>query len=125
VAPLFVYGTLRDRGRLATVIGRGPVDIGARPARLRGFAVERVAGADYPLLVPTAHACAEGELLLGLSETDFARLDAYETTLYRRTTLTVESSDGPVEAQLYMPTSDLRTSGEPWTLSAWRSRRRS
>ena len=103
--PLFVYGSLRDPRVRARVLGERP-GLTTRPAILRGHARRTVLDFDYPFLVPAdAGARVDGELILGLADADYSVLDAYEDVddgLYVRAAVTVETTDGPVDAWAYL-----------------------
>jgi gamma-glutamylcyclotransferase (GGCT)/AIG2-like uncharacterized protein YtfP len=102
--PLFVYGSLRDPGVRARVLGRPHPTM--CPATLRGWARQTVPDFEYPFLVPaSSDAEIAGELMLGLRAADYARLDAYEDTdsgLYVRQRVTVEAPDGERAAWVYV-----------------------
>ena len=118
MAPLFVFGTLRDPDVLATVLGRAD---GARvePAHLPGRAALAVAGRDYPVLVVDPGARAPGALLHGLDAVDRDRLGWFEGEAYALAPVRVETAAGPVEAVAFAATLALPTAG-PWRLEDWR-----
>ncbi|WP_254761792.1 gamma-glutamylcyclotransferase family protein [Natrinema marinum] len=93
---VFVYGTLIEPERVATVLERDPADAAdafAGRATLEGLC--RVAGR-YPTLVPGGS--ADGRLL-AIDETGLATLDEYEgvdTGLYVRVAVPIASS-GPAD----------------------------
>lgn len=104
-ALLFAYGTLRDPGRLRSLVGDACVWRYAGEASVQGRLYD--AGA-YPVLVPSPEA---GDRVPGVlielvpGEKALARLDAYEgvgTGLYRRRLLPVQTPTGTVEAWVYV-----------------------
>ena len=103
--PLFIYGSLRDPRVRARLLGER-TDLTTCPAALQGHARQMVGGFDYPFVVPSApDDQVNGEIILGLSDADYAILDQYEDVdegLYVRTTVTVETENGPVDAWTYL-----------------------
>ena len=103
--PLFIYGSLRDPAVRARLLGDRP-DLTTCPAVLHGHARQTGPGFGYPFVVPAApDAQVDGDLLRGLHDADYAILDAYEDIddgLYVRVAATVETSNGPVDARVYL-----------------------
>jgi gamma-glutamylcyclotransferase (GGCT)/AIG2-like uncharacterized protein YtfP len=103
--PLFIYGSLRDPGVRAGLLGER-LDLTTCPAILRGHTRQRVSNFDYPFVVPAAPAArVDGELLLGLQPDDYAILDRYEDVddgLYMRVGVSVDTAAGPVDAWTYL-----------------------
>jgi gamma-glutamylcyclotransferase (GGCT)/AIG2-like uncharacterized protein YtfP len=103
--PLFVYGSLCDPRVRARVLGERS-DLTTCPAMLHGHARQVVPRFDYPFLVPAdADDTVDGELILGLADADYPILDRYEDVddgLYVRARVTVETTDGPVDAWAYL-----------------------
>jgi len=101
---LFVYGTLIDRDLRERLIGRA---VSASPALLPGY--ERRRGRHY-YVVKRDGARADGLLLEGLNERDFALLDRYEDVprLYVRERVEVIDEHGAARrCWLYLPTARL------------------
>ncbi len=102
--PLFVYGSLRDPEVRTMLLGPHP-GLTTCPAVLPGYARQTVPGFGYPFVVPAdADAQVVGELLLGLTDEDLARLDDYEDLdagLYERVSVLVETADGQRDAWTY------------------------
>lgn len=116
---LFLYGTLRHLPLLGIVAGR-PVD--PRPARLDGHAAFRVAGADYPVILPAPGEVAEG-LILTCDADMRARLDFYEAGFgYDLRPVTVATAQGPVTALVYFATSEAAETDGRWSLEDWAAR---
>ncbi|WP_370207218.1 NUDIX domain-containing protein [Pararhodobacter marinus] len=119
--PLFLFGTLRHAPLLDAVAG-APLD--GEAATLADHAVSRaVDGAGiaqrFPLCAAQPGAVAPG-LLVRPDARAMARLDAYEQLWhYRPEPVTVQATDGPVEALVYRPEAGLFTPGEPWSLAEW------
>jgi len=91
---VFVYGTLTEPERVATVLGRGPADAAeAFVGRATLEGLHRVEGR-YPTLAPGGSVAGR---LLAVDETGLATLDEYEGTdagLYVRVTVPI-ASDAP------------------------------
>jgi len=117
LAPLFVYGTLRDPDILAAVLGRRSV--AGVTAVLHGYRAVLYPGRSYPALAPARGWSAAGLLIAGLLPEDFAALDAFETQEYRREPVRVETAAGPAEAQTYMPAVEIGADAPEWTLEEW------
>jgi gamma-glutamylcyclotransferase (GGCT)/AIG2-like uncharacterized protein YtfP len=103
--PLFIYGSLREPGVRARLLG-DRAELVARPATLHGYRRLLVPDFDYPFVVPGAtEDRVDGELLLGLTDADYAILDRYEDVddgLYARDGVTVQTPGGPVGAWAYL-----------------------
>jgi gamma-glutamylcyclotransferase (GGCT)/AIG2-like uncharacterized protein YtfP len=103
--PLFIYGSLRDPGVRARLLGPRD-DLSTCRATLRGHARMLVPGFGYPFVVPASPGDrVDGDMLLGLQPADYVVLDAYEDVddgLYRRDVVTVEAADGEREAWVYL-----------------------
>lgn len=118
--PLFVYGTLRDDDVLRAVIGRGLDALDPYPAVLPGMVARRVKDEVYPGLRVMDGGHAPGLLLFALADDDLAKLDRFEGAAYRRTAVLVHTGEGRMGAEVYLPTTALALTDEPWTLEAWR-----
>ena len=96
---LFVYGTLKDDGRLEDLTGRR---FRRRRATLEGFA--RVLGAHgYPTIVPQADGRVEGVLVEYVDAASLAALDAYEDEgLYARRPAEVLADGERVACEVYV-----------------------
>ena len=99
---LFVYGTLMDEANRGRILGHG---VSTVEARLDGF--ERRYG-KYPYLVRADGAATLGMIMLGLTDEDWRRLDAYEDVprLYTREEIEAVIADGPIRCWVYLPTPD-------------------
>lgn len=116
---VFLYGTLRHLPLLEIVLGR-PVHTDAVAAHLSGHAVYWADGQSFPMIVEQDGAHAEGLLLDGLDDDDIARLDFYEGGFgYTLRPVKVDTSSGPVDAQVYFPDPGLWTPGADWSLQDW------
>jgi hypothetical protein len=100
---LFFYGTLMSPQVLYRVIygthNATPLEHPAmqhltfRPALLHAHRRHRVAGADYPAVIPTPKtptSCVRGTLVTNLTEGDVYRLDIFEGDAYTRQEIIVE-----------------------------------
>jgi gamma-glutamylcyclotransferase (GGCT)/AIG2-like uncharacterized protein YtfP len=106
--PLFIYGSLRDPQVRARLLGDRD-GLVTRPATLHGYSRLMVPDFDHPFVVPgtpgTPEDRVDGDLLLGLTDADYAVLDQYEDVddgLYARAAVTVQTPDGPVDAWTYL-----------------------
>lgn len=120
--PLFAYGTLQDSDILGAVLGRRLPGSAFLAASLPGFVALYYPGEVYPALVPRPGASALGLLIHGLDDADRAALDVFEGDQYRRDQALVDTAQGPIAADLYLPARDLPETAPLWTLSLWRSR---
>ncbi len=93
---LFVYGTLMLPEVQEAVIGRRVV---GRPDRLAGFrrSTIRLGGNEYPIIHPAADGMVDG-VVLEVTPAELRRIDAYETSAYRRTRVRLVSG---MEAWVY------------------------
>jgi len=116
---LFVYGTLRVP-QIWAAVSASP-QTSAVPAILPGYRIRRVAGGDFPVIGADASAIepVPGNLMLDVSDEAMARLDAYEDFFYIRTSVKVETPEGPREAEAYVvpPNRTELFSDDPWTLN--------
>lgn len=76
---VFVCGALMDPTFTAAVIGRPPATC---PAVARGFirSSAEINGQQIPFLVPSPGSITQGAALLGLTEHEIEKLDAFEQT---------------------------------------------
>ncbi len=79
---LFVYGTLQEPDVQQRIIGRV---VTGTPDTLDGFFKSKIAMSDgvYPLVIPRHGSSVDG-LLLEVTLDELARMDIYETSVYRR-----------------------------------------
>lgn len=115
---LFAYGTLRDREILEGVLGRRVAGADLRDARAIGWRTVYCPQRLYPALVRGTQ-WAEGCLISGIDQTDFARLDAFEGDEYQRGTIEVTSRDGTLMAQTYFPTGEIGSAAPLWSFEDW------
>ena len=97
---LFVYGSLLEEAKRMEILGHR---IETVAARLDGY--ERRRGR-YFYIVRVAAAVLCGMVMLGLSDDDWRRLDAYEEVpdLYTREEVEVETDSGRMRCWAYIPT---------------------
>lgn len=124
--PLFVYGSLLDHDVIAAVLARPVSDIVLTSASLSGFRRQRVRGECYPVLVPHPEtfgfeSVVEGALVDGLSDADLDRIHFYEGEGYalRPLTVVVGEERRRTRVRVFLATSALEDSDEPWDLSHW------
>lgn len=117
----FFYGTLREREVLEQVLGRPVPDRALQPARLPGFAVHKVRGEGYPMLVLDPASMVEGILVEGVTAGEVARLLFFEDgDNYEIMHAAVALEDGRhAEAALFRPTAIMEAEG-PWDFEEWR-----
>ena len=73
----------------------------------------------YPALLAAPGASASGLLLHGLAPHELDILDAFEGDEYRHAVVPVQTPDGVVEADAYLPVVAIPPDAEPWTLANW------
>jgi hypothetical protein len=110
------------------VLGRALAPAQLRSALLRHFRRVYVAGRLYPTVVPRRGAAVEGLLLAGLSDVDYARLDAFEGE-YRRERQHVwplseagEPEPEPALVWFYRTRGATAPSPREWRLADWQRR---
>ena len=112
---LFAYGTLMFPEIWRRIANR---EFDPVPATLTGFAVFRIRGDLYPVMVPDEAQIVVGLVYRDLDAAMIARLDAYESVMYDRVAVEAESTSGerlPCEAYVLAERyRDLR-SEQPWT----------
>lgn len=113
-APVFTYGTLEFAEVVRFVTGR---DFAGEPGVLRGHARYGLTDVRYPGLVPEAGASTEGTLYRGVDPPTLVRLDEYESSLYERRWVSVETASGAVSAWVWVVRATFRDrlSAEPWS----------
>jgi gamma-glutamylcyclotransferase (GGCT)/AIG2-like uncharacterized protein YtfP len=80
---LFAYGTLMFPAIWLRIVGR---EFLAQPASVAGFAVYRVAGGVYPVMIAAEPSSrVEGLVFRDVDAVMLRRLDEYESDLYERT----------------------------------------
>ena len=115
----FVYGTLLDDDLRTLLTGPGPR---TRSAVLAGFQRFRVAGADYPIIIPRQGGAVRGLLVDGLGPGAVERLKLYEGPDYVARAKRVTLDDGShVLANVFVPGRRLVASAEDWDLEWWQS----
>lgn len=116
MAFVFTYGTLCHPPLMRIVAGEDAV---ARPARLPGFAAKQAGDADFPALIATPGAVAEGGLW-EVGETALERLDWYEAIYgYPAGLREVETDDGPRTARVWLPGEGQAHEAADWRLDDW------
>ena len=115
---LFVYGTLQNEQLMQAVAGDGVLR--SSPATLEGYSVLRLTGDVVPKITPGSDKVARGLLFQNLSEAQIARLDLFEGAFgYFREEKSVHVDGDLKPAQVYLPPSEERLSGDPWDLADW------
>lgn len=121
--PLFLYGTLRDRAVLETVLGRAVAGAELAPAHLPGHRARVVVPGGWPLIRPEPGAAAPG-LLFVPGPADRARLDYYELGYgYRLRPAEVQDAGGrALPALVYFPPGNGIDAGGAWHLAEWQEK---
>lgn len=113
---LFVFGTLLDAELRRLVLGR---DAAQEAAILPGWAVERSAEGDWPILVERSGAAARG-LLLSAGTAELDRAHFYESGFgYTVAAEAVETDDGRRVSALVYRAPGGSGSGADWSLPQW------
>ena len=103
---LFVYGTLLFPQVMRAITGR---DCTGEPAALDGYARFAVRKQVFPGIVEMPGGQVEGILYRDIGDTDFSRLDEFESDIYFRRQVTVSLGDRScIHAYTYVVASDFR-----------------
>ena len=86
---LFVYGTLRETSVQKEVIGRFVIGLKDRLEGYKESEIE-IKGEKYPVLIPDKTNSIEG-LILSVSSGELEKIDEYETDVYKRIRVALES----------------------------------
>lgn len=121
---LFFFGSLTDRELLKLVLGHDCAACDFRPARLSGFATNRVKDESYPVLVPAPGLTIAGQIVGGISEADIERIRFFEDDEYSLETVPVEAEAGPEDCLVCLPRKPGDDSGEPWHPENWSAEER-
>ncbi len=114
---LFVYGTLRAFPLMEAV---GGDRFRHAPATLDHYQVTGVVGDVVPTIFAEIDGQAEGLLLRNVTPAAMARFDLFEMAWdYTRHTVTVQTADGPKEAEFYLPPEGQNSNGRAWSLQDW------
>jgi Gamma-glutamyl cyclotransferase, AIG2-like len=116
----FFYGSLMDLELLEAVIDRKAVGLAFTQGWLAGYAAETALGYTFPTLIERKGARVDGLVTQGLSDDDIARIAYFEDTEYAPTTVDVTTAEADLAAQVFMATTTLKSSGEPWSFDHWR-----
>ncbi|MDF1813341.1 MAG: gamma-glutamylcyclotransferase [Verrucomicrobiales bacterium] len=98
---IFVYGTLLFPEIRKMVGGR---DFTSRAARVKGYQIFQVSGADFPGVVRAGQSHhITGEILYDLTPDEVMRMDCYEDQFYIRKTIEAEELDSgkKLAAEIY------------------------
>ncbi len=117
---LFFYGTLRDLGLLAAVLGRPVTPGDIRAARLPDFEVCAVKDQDFPFARPAKGAESPGILVRNLTETEIERLNYYEGAyLYGLSPHPVRVDGATETAEVYISDHSGWIPDGLWSLERW------
>jgi len=120
--PLFLVGTLRHAPLLAVVSGAEALPV--TPATLDAHGALQAIGPDgtvqrFPLIAPRAGAQVDG-LLIHPDPVIRARLERYlHATGNDACPVTVQTVEGPVAAEVYLPQERRWREGADWSLAEW------
>ena len=121
----FFYGTLMDADVLGAVIGRRVPASAVEPAWIEGFRRVYRRGAWYPVLVEAPGGRVDGIVVAGLSDSEAARLVAFEGDEYRLETRTVHAARrGRRTVGVFVPVPGVPATDEDWTPDGFRRRHR-
>lgn len=115
---LFVYGTLMVPEVLLALLGRVPQ---LEEATLEGYRRFALPNECYPAISPDARHNVQGRVLLGLTPSELALLDAYEGDAYVRTTvqLLVDGRVTPAACYVWRDRNVLATTPGDWDLQSF------
>jgi hypothetical protein len=109
-----------DLELLEAVIDRKAADLAFTQGWLAGYAAETALGYSFPTLIERKGARVDGLITHGLTDDDIARIAYFEDTEYAPTTVDVTTAEADLAAQVFMATTTLKSSGEPWSFDHWR-----
>lgn len=116
---LFVYGTLRDREVLESVLGHSLDSLSLVAATALGYRTVYYPRQLYPALIPVDEDVASGIAITGLSQSDMERLDAYEGDEYQKGQLRVVANGLSFDALAYLPAQVIDPAAPRWTFEVW------
>ncbi|MEM1160630.1 MAG: NUDIX domain-containing protein [Pseudomonadota bacterium] len=119
IAPLFFFGSLRDRDLLEVVLGRNVEPTDLVSAEAGGFRTLQLGAEAYPYLAPAVGHSSEGVVVQNLTPTDISRLEYFEEAEYGLAPIDVRAADGLIAAQFFKSTDKLPATQIPWDFSAW------
>jgi len=111
---VFTYGSLMFDEVWRAVIGSTGPSVGGQ---LTGYEAWKLAGQTFPGLTPAPGRQVNGRIWQGVTETELARLDVFESGIYDRQMLAVPTEDGTtLPCWVYVVRPDSRTLllNEPW-----------
>ena len=116
---LFAYGTLLVPRIWEAVTGMTSIE--SEEANLLHHQIFRVEGGDFPGIVESSDPCAQvpGRVFFNLPPDVLSALDRYEDSFYERVSVSVQSAQQEIDAQVYrIPVSHASEilSEDPWTL---------
>ena len=115
ILPLFVFGTLLDANVRYRVLGRTIPRHHLRSVLVKGYVRRKVAGRDYPMLYPSPAGRVWGMVIRHLTAKDWALLDLYEGSEYRRLPIVVWSKAGKrMDAAAYLCPPHIKASSYCW-----------
>lgn len=88
---LFVYGTLMAPDVMQRVTGKTFHFV---PATLADYARYRIKRRVYPAIIACSGGTVDGLLYTGVDDASLRRLDAFESGIYERRTVSVQRADG-------------------------------
>lgn len=115
---IFVYGTLQSEKLLAAVAGGDPLT--AQVAHLDGYIVRPVADNVVPLISVMAGSVVTGQVISGITASQLARLDAYESAFgYELIDVVVQVAGVAKAVKMYWPPDGIAAGAGDWSLADW------
>jgi hypothetical protein len=119
----FFYGSLMDRELLEVVLDRTTPDLTFTPGWLAGYVAETARGYTFPTLVERRGGRVHGIVTQGLTEDDVERIGYFEdTTEYAPIVADISTAETEIAVRLYIATTALPSTGEPWSFERWLKR---
>ncbi|MFZ5789326.1 MAG: gamma-glutamylcyclotransferase family protein [Pseudomonadota bacterium] len=116
---LFFFGSLMDGDLLRLVLDREIDDIEHAAAEILGYERRRAKNESFPIIVPTPGGRVEGRLVTGLTATDVARIQWYESDDYALKPCLVKVGELRREAHVFLATESLEDEGVAWDFEHW------
>lgn len=119
----FFYGTLLDPDVRRAVLGPVAADLSPQAARLPEWHRVRLAGRDYPVIVPRVGKAVDGCVMRGLPASAASRLCRFEGPEYRLARLEVKTDGGDALCvRAFIGSGRTAPTTVRWDLEDWRRR---
>ncbi len=116
----FFYGSLMDQELLEAVLGRKADRLTFAPGWLSGYIAETAEGYSFPTPIENRAGRIHGVIVKGLTAADVERIAYFEDEEYAPVVADIMTAHTEIAARLYVATSRLKSSGEPWSFEKWR-----